>query len=79
MLEHLARFKMFPMGPAAVLMIFEQRDVLPFEPFGICLAFQSGLIQSLHEDEVGDLLDGCQGIGNPSGPGEVPEFVYFGS
>lgn len=45
---------------------------------GIGLSLQVELVELFHEEQIGDLLDGGEGIGNASGPEAVPEFIDEG-
>jgi hypothetical protein len=60
-------------------------DVAPFTCFisevnggkAALLALEIDVFQALEEEQIGDLLDSHQGVGEAGGPEAVPEFVDF--
>ncbi len=64
-----------------------RRYPLPFEfggvglagKFGIGLLFLVQLVETLHEQQIGDLLDGGERVGDAAGPELVPELVDLAS
>jgi len=46
-------------------------------PFRISLLFLVDLVEPLHEEQIGDLLNGCERIGDAASPELVPELIYF--
>ena len=45
---------------------------------GVLLSFEVELIELLHEQQVGDLFDCRERIGDAAGPEAVPEFIDEG-
>ena len=46
-----------------------------FEPGGLVLIQRVKVVQTAQEEQVGDLLDDLQGVGDTTGPEGVPDLV----
>ena len=66
--------------PAELVLLRGEDRVLDglFEAVGLVLLEGVDLIQTLDEEQVGELLDDGEGIGDAAGPEGVPDAVYFG-
>ena len=71
--SHPALAAVFRRNPSA----FELGGVFFTGPFGIGLFFLVQLVQPLHEQQVGDLLDGGERVADAAAPEFVPELVDF--
>ena len=78
--EHFLGRGFFEAGPTKAILLGRKDRVLDgfLEP--ISLVFLEGMdfIQALDEEQVGELLDDGEGIGNAAGPQGVPDAVDFG-
>src|SRR5207247_8416794 len=87
-IEHLLGRQMAKLAPAQVLtrvlgslpgLVFpsEQRVEFLLQELGVAALFLVERIQPAHEQEVADLLNRGEGIGDSSGPELVPELVHL--
>jgi hypothetical protein len=58
---------------------FELGCVVLARPFGIGLPFLVQLVEPLHEQQIGDLLDGGEWVADAAAPEFVPELVDLAS
>jgi len=69
--EHPVGREMFPVRPPAILLSFEDGFVLLFFCLRPLLLERVHLFETVHEDEVGHLLDGLERVGETT----APEFI----
>src|SRR5574341_1485624 len=69
-----------PLGaPSGLVLAGEQRLELLLQELGVAAALFVQRIQPAHEQQVADLLDGREWVGDAAGPEAVPELVNLGA
>ncbi len=78
--KHLLRGGLLEAGPAEAILFGGEYGVLDgfLEAIGLVLPEGVEFIQPLDEEQVGELLDDGERIGDAAGPQGVPDAVYFG-
>ena len=78
--EHVLRGEVLKARPAQAALLGGKDRLLDGFAETVSLALLEGvqLVESLDEEQVSELLDDSEGVGDATGPHSVPDLIHFG-